>query len=117
MKPEEVMISISKYAIEWRIGNCVIRERYNKEGDLYNRGHPYPASKNEPIYGIHQIINGMFASMDNFYYSKSCKEFIMIGSPSNRSDEDIVDTSFTLEEAVKIVTMLNKEKIKNSQKR
>jgi len=98
------LIELQSYAIEYEIGKYVIWERYNRKKDKYNYGNPCIEAQTEPMFGISNE-----RGSHNICYSKSIKEFIYIHIPSNRTDEEIRDTSFTLEQAYQIVFQLNKK--------
>ena len=106
--PTEILDEIAQKATQWRIGHYVIAERYHKDFDPNKRGFPHPAAKTEPIYRI-QLVDHYGSADESNNYSKSTHDFIMLSSPSNRTDEEILDTSFTLAEAYEIVNNLMRD--------
>lgn len=88
--------------MEWRYKNCIIAERYNPHYDKFKHRHPHPHSSKEPIYGIHTT-DEFGSRFDSFYYSKKEKNFILLSSPSNRTDTEILETSFTFTEAIEMI--------------
>ena len=71
-----------------------IIERWNPNDPLAQHWYSPHPNKDQKLYAIS---NGVGV------YSKSKDEFIYEPSPSNRTDEFIIDTRFTLEEANSII--------------
>lgn len=80
-----------------------IWQRYNIKNDIHNYGNPHPRAKIEPLYAISPCCEPFGVLFKGEVYSKSEDAFIWLPSPSERTDELILDTSFTLEEAYNII--------------
>lgn len=99
------------FATEFVWEHFGIWQRYNIKNDVHNYGNPDPRSKTEPMYAISQCALPFGTLFKGEVYSKSEHDFVWLPSPSERTDELILDTSFTLEEAYMIVTELLKKEI------
>jgi hypothetical protein len=97
---------LSSYATEYIIGDYGIWESYNYLHDLHNHGHPHPKSKSEPLFRISNVWEKTCINKRRCW-DKSEGGFVYLCNPSSRSDEDLVNQSFTLEEAYALVKRLN----------
>lgn len=102
---QDYKLQLASYATEYILEKYGIWERYNKERDIHHHGNPCPQSQNEPLYAISEVWDGIL--IKNTVYSKKEKGFIFLSSPSNRTDKEIQETSFTLHEAYYLVRILN----------
>ena len=101
-------MQLSSYATEYIIGDYGIWMRYDPRKDIHHWGNPCPEAKMEPMYGISPTDPVFHSTLfKDQKWSKSQVTFIWIPSPSNRTDQQIKDTSFTLEEAYALVKRLN----------
>jgi len=94
------------HATEFIWNGFGIWQRYNKEFDPHHHGNPHPNAKTEPIYAISLTTPPNEVLFKREVYSKSEHDFVYLSSPSERTDAEILDTSFTLDEAYLIIKQL-----------
>lgn len=93
---EDIRVKLAQHATAWKFHKGIhIEERWNPKDALakiYPNPHP---NKDQPLFAI---LNFM-----NMVWSKKEVEFIIEPIPSSRTDEFILNTRFTLEEAYEII--------------
>jgi hypothetical protein len=95
MENKDIYRKYMLYASEWQLNGKTIQERWNPMDDMARLiGSPHPEA-HQRLYCIKNHLG--------FVYSKKEKKFIYEPNPSNRSDDFIINTRFTIKEAFELI--------------